>query len=37
VGCAEGAAAVGAAVRQGASWTSSICSGRGGWRWALGP
>jgi hypothetical protein len=29
--------AVGAASGSGASWTSSICSGEGGWRWALVP
>ena len=38
VGLVEGAAAVGADARaSGASWTSSICSGVGGWRWALVP
>jgi hypothetical protein len=37
VGLVERAAAIGAAVRQRASWNSSIWSGAGGWRWALGP
>jgi hypothetical protein len=37
VGLVERPATVGQVSGEGASWVSSIWSGRGGWRWALAP
>jgi hypothetical protein len=37
MGFVEGPPQSGQKWGKGASWTSSICSGPGGWRWALGP